>query len=67
MVMVLFFIEAEDIRIEKKVNSGRAMVGQPDLVGQEGVPVVVRVGRVGYNMVMFLFVIDREVQRQRSM
>ena len=38
------------------------MVGQSDLVGQEGVLVVVRVGRVGYNMVMVLFFIDRNLQ-----
>ena len=47
-----------------KARRGRAMVGQSDLVGQEGLLVVVRVGRVGYNMVMVFFFIDRDLEKK---
>ena len=35
-----------------------------DLVGQEGLMVGVLVGRVGYNMVMVLFLIERYLQME---
>ena len=46
------------------------MVGQSDLVEQERLLVVVRVGRVGYNMVMVLFFIEAEdirIEKKKSL